>query len=413
MSSPRGVARPVRAAAALVAGVLLLSACGGGVAGGSASSGDGEGRTASRALPNAAAGPREDTPSALDDMRQRSFPAALVDPDQILSGGPPPDGIPAIDSPRFVRADDVEWLGDGEPVLSLTVDGETRGYPLEVMTYHEIVNDTVGEVPVAVTYCPLCNSGVAFQRRAAGRVLSFGTSGRLFNDNLVMYDRQTESLWPQLTGTASIGVLTGTRLTPIPMGIVDWDRFRQDHPDAWVLSRDTGFDRAYGRNPYVGYDRAGTDPLFPLATPTDPRLDAKTRVVGVEVGTDSVAVVRAALASARVLTISVGGDDVVLFHVPGQRSALGDQRIADGAEIGSVATFDASFEGRRLEFEAVDGGFRDTRTGSRWDFSGRAVSGPSAGARLEPVRHLDTFWFSWVAFHPGTGLEPAGGGRAP
>ena len=124
----------------------------------------------------------------------------MLDPDLIVSGGPAPDGIPPIDQPRFSRARTVGWLTDTEALLSLTVGGETRGYPLQIMTWHEIVNDTVGRVPVAVTYCPLCNSGVAFDRRVAGRVLSFGTSGRLYADNLVMYDRQTESLWPQLNG---------------------------------------------------------------------------------------------------------------------------------------------------------------------------------------------------------------------
>ena len=115
----------------------------------------------------------------------------------------------------------------------------TRAYPVQVMTWHEIVNDTVGEVPVAVTYCPLCNSGVAFCRQVGDRLLDFGTSGMLYADNLVMYDRQTESLWPQLTGQASVGVLTGTRLESLPVGVAGWDQFRRAHPDALVLSRDT------------------------------------------------------------------------------------------------------------------------------------------------------------------------------
>src|SRR6266545_6199515 len=177
-------------------------------------------------LPQITAGPSEEGPSALDDMRDKRLPRPLLDPDQILSGGPPPDGIPPVDEPRFSRAATVDWLADAEPLLSLTVGGETRGYPLQVMTWHEIVNDTIAGVPVAVTYCPLCNSGVAFERRAAGRVLSFGTSGLLYADNLVMYDRQTESLWPQLTGQAALGVLTGTTLRGIPMGIVAWREFR-------------------------------------------------------------------------------------------------------------------------------------------------------------------------------------------
>jgi hypothetical protein len=146
----------------------------------------------------------------------------------------------------------VDWLEDDEPVLSLTVDHETRAYPLQVMTWHEIVNDTVADVPVAVTYCPLCNSGVAFERRAAGRLLDFGTSGLLYADNLVMYDRQTESLWPQLTGRAAVGVLTGTQLKAIPMGIVGWADFRAAHPDAQVLTRVT-----VGDTVLVVWHRAG------------------------------------------------------------------------------------------------------------------------------------------------------------
>ena len=211
-------------------------------------------------------GAREDTASALEDPRHPSFAEPLLDPDLVVSGGPPPDGIPAIDEPTFQRADQVGWLEDEEPVLSLTVGEETRAYPLQVMTWHEIVNDTVDDVPVAVTYCPLCNSGVAFEREVDGRVLSFGTSGMLYADNLVMYDRQTESLWPQLTGQAAIGALTGQQLVAIPMGVVAWTDFRDANPTALVLTRDTGFDRPYGSNPYVGRpwlgSRSRTGPPF-------------------------------------------------------------------------------------------------------------------------------------------------------
>jgi hypothetical protein len=141
-------------------------------------------------------GEREDVPSALDDMTDAEFPSPLVDPGEIVSGGPPPDGIQAIDEPRFERAGDIDWLDDAEAVLSVTVEGETRGYPVQVLMWHEIVNDSIAGVPVAATYCPLCNSGVTFDRRVGDRVLDFGTSGRLYASNLVMYDRQTESLWP-------------------------------------------------------------------------------------------------------------------------------------------------------------------------------------------------------------------------
>ena len=349
----------------------------------------------------AEAGASEEVPSALDDMRDRRLPRPLLDPDEILSGGPPPDGIPAVDEPRFSRAATVDWLADAEPLLSLTVGGETRGYPLQVMTWHEIVNDTIAGVPVAVTYCPLCNSGVAFERRAAGRVLSFGTSGRLYADNLVMYDRQTESLWPQLTGQAAVGVLTGTTLRAQPIGTVAWRDFRAAHPDAWVLSRDTGFVRPYGSNPYAGYDDPSGDVLFELPA-KDARLPVKERVVGIAAAGDSVAVLRSAVAKAGVLELSVGAQDLVVWHRSGQVSALDDDRIAGGRDIGTIGVFVPAVDDRRLHFVVDGNGFRDRETGSRWSVLGDATAGALAGQRLAPYQHLDTFWFAWVAFRPGT-----------
>ncbi|BDZ64542.1 DUF3179 domain-containing protein [Agromyces mangrovi Wang et al. 2018] len=375
--------------AGLIAGVLLLAAC-------AAPGDDAEG-----APPEAlVAG----MPSALDDLRHPSFPEPLIDVDDILSGGPPPDGIPAIDDPMFDRASEVDWLEPTEAVLSLTVGGETRGYPIQIMTWHEIVNDVVGGVPVAVTYCPLCNSGVAFEREVDGRELTFGTSGLLYADNLVMYDRQTESLWPQLTGIASVGALTGTELTAIPMGAVGWADFLEAEPDALVLNRDTGHSRSYGTNPYIGYDDPSTLPIFPLPEPTDARLTAKTRVVGIDVDGEVVAITRDRLARDGVTALVVGGDDLVVFHAAGQASSLDAPGVADGADIGSVAVFRAELDGEVLGFAPDGDAFVDDATGSRWDVLGNAVSGPLAGERLEPVTHLDTFWFAWVAFQPGTDL---------
>jgi hypothetical protein len=260
----------------------------------------------------------------------------------------------------------------------------------------------VGGAPVAVTYCPLCNSGVAFERAVDGRVLSFGTSGMLYADNLVMYDRQTESLWPQLTGQAAVGVLTGTSLTAIPMGIVAWEDFREANPDALVLSRDTGFDRPYGRNPYVGYDDPEGGLLFGLPADTDDRLPVKERVIGLRDGDDSVAVVRDSTAAASPAEITVGDRALVLWHKTGQRSALDTATITEGQEVGTVTVYDPVLDGRHLHFAEDGDGFRDLETGSRWDILGRATAGPLEGAELEEYRHLDTFWFAWVTFNPDT-----------
>ncbi|GAB2763974.1 DUF3179 domain-containing protein [Nocardioides salsibiostraticola] len=351
-----------------------------------------------------------DAVSALDSRDDASFPTPLIPLEEILSGGPPPDGIPSLDDPQFDPADEVDWLSPGDPVLSLTIGDETRGYPVGVLTWHEIANDTVGGVPVAVTYCPLCNSGVAFERTVEGEVTTFGVSGLLYADNLIMYDRATESLWPQLTGVASVGVRTGTELTSIPIGVVGWEQFQAAHPEALVLSRDTGFDRNYGANPYEGYDDPRTEPFFALPGEPDQRLQVKERVVGVGEGSNAVAVPRSDLEAAGVALVEVDGGPVTLWHLPGQVSALDTAQIADGASIGTVAAFDPTVPGRGvLEFERTGKGASarivDTATGSTWDAFGTATDGELTGTRLDPVEYLDTFWFSWVIFQPDTGLQ--------
>ena len=200
-------------------------------------------------------------PSALDRMDDPELPDPLIDPAAVVSGGPPPDGIPPIDDPRFLDVAEVDLLADTEPVVVLSLDGDTRAYPVQILTWHEIVNDVVAGRPVTVTYCPLCNSALAFERTVGERVLSFGTSGRLYLSNLVMYDRQTESLWPQAEGRAVAGVLTGTELDRLPVALLPWGQFRDGFPDAVVLSRETGDARDYGSNPYVGYDDVEASPV--------------------------------------------------------------------------------------------------------------------------------------------------------
>ena len=347
----------------------------------------------------------EKTPSALtlglDDPR---LPAPLVEPARVVSGGPPPDGIPPVDEPRFLSVDEASWLADDEPVIALSLDDEHRAYPVQIMVWHEIVNDTVGGRPVSVTYCPLCNSALAFDRRLGDRVLTFGTSGKLYLSDLVMYDRQTESLWSQLEGRAIAGVLTGAQLDRIPVQTVTWKQWRDAHPDGWVLSRETGAERDYGRNPYVGYDEATSDP-FLFDGDADPRLEPKERVLGLGDPEDPVAVPLTVLADRRVLELEVAGRDVVLWAAQGLRSALDSEDIAEGRELAATGAFLSEVDGRTLTFRA-DGpeAFVDDQTGSTWDILGRAVSGPLTGTELEPAGHLDTFWFAWAAFHPDTRL---------
>ena len=193
---------------------------------------------------------RPDRLRALTSSWNTNWELHTINYQDILSGGPPRDGIPSIDTPQFIdQAAAAAWLADNEPVIALEIDGDARAYPLQVITWHEIVNDTVGDVPVVVTFCPLCNSALVFDRRFQDDLFEFGVSGLLRNSDLIMYDRTTESLWQQFTGEGIVGDLAGEQLTFLPSSLVSFADFRDAFPEGVVLSRETGFNRAYGRNP--------------------------------------------------------------------------------------------------------------------------------------------------------------------
>lgn len=374
-----------RRTAVFVAGALLIGACG---------------RGGSPSPPAAESSPVEgDIPSALDDPFADGLPDPAIERNDLVSGGPPPDGIPSIDNPKFVAVDDVDFLEDVEPVLAIEVAGDARAYPVQILTWHEIVNDVIGGDPITVSYCPLCNSAVAYRRTVSDRVLDFGTSGMLYNSSLVMYDRQTESLWSHYTATAIAGVLTGTELETVPMQMASWASWRDANPDGVVLSRDTGHDRDYGENPYPGYDDVNDLP-FLYDGEVDGRYPAKTRVVGIRLGDAAVAVPLDHLVEARVVEFEIDGRPVVAWHVPGTASALDGPKVAAGRDVGTTGVFVAEHDGSRLTYTPTDAGFVDDETGSTWDVFGTAVDGELAGESLEPIEHLDTFWFAWIAFRP-------------
>ncbi len=358
--------------------------------------------------------PREDVPSALVDRVNPTFPAPLIDPKSIVSGGPPPDGIPPIDHPTFLRAADVDFVGDNEAVIAVEVNGESRAYPVQILIWHELVNDTVAGIPVTVSYCPLCNSAVAFDRRAGARVLDFGTSGSLYQSALVMYDRQTESLWTHFDGRAVVGALTGTKLTFIPVETVGWKDWRDAHPGGRVLSRHTGFARHYGTNPYVGYDDPAGAPIdgFFEGSP-DGRLPAKERVVGIRRGSVSVAVPLSRLARDKVLTVDVDGQHAVVFWKAGTASALDTDNVGTGRDVGSTAVFSTRVDGRDLTFAATPDGFEDTNTHTQWDLFGMGVAGSLQGRQLEAVEHVDTFGSHGRPTSPAPPFSPNSAGYLP
>ncbi len=352
--------------------------------------------------------PAESAPDEEPDPSAEATPTPLVPLDEIISGGPPPDGIPPIDNPAFVDVEAAdEWLVDREPVVAVELNGTAKAYPLQIMTWHEIVNDSFADKPVTVTFCPLCNTALVFDREVNGTVYDFGTSGRLYKSALVMYDRQTESWWSQVMGQAIVGELTGTQLQFLASAIVSWEDFKATHPDGMVLSRDTGHRRPYGSNPYAQYDSPGNRP-FLFRGEIDQRLDAMERIVGVEFNGEAKAYPFSTLAEERVVADTVGGQDVVVFYFPGTASALDQRAIAESRDIGAAAVFTPELDGEKLTFTVDgDGNIVDEQTGSTWSVLGEATSGPLEGEELEPVVHGNHFWFAWAAFNPETAVFQA------
>jgi hypothetical protein len=301
-------------------------------------------------------------PSPLQDGWKTNFRKQLVPLSEFQSGGPGKDGIPSIDAPRFAPASGIRFLRPPEPVIELTVGKTVRGYPIQILIWHEIANDTIGGVPVAVTFCPLCNTAIVFDRRVKGRTLDFGVSGNLRNSDLVMYDRQTETWWQQFGGRALIGDLAGTRLRQVAARIVSWEQFQREHPKAEVLTRETGAPRSYGNNPYVGYDDVSSPPFFATKNSSDRRLQPKERVVFLERGEETVAVPHSTLERKQVVRVDLGGVTYVVRARAPVASALDDGTIANGRK---VLTVDVRVNGK-------------------------------------PAAFTEPFWFSVAAFRPDT-----------
>ncbi|MFQ5529707.1 MAG: DUF3179 domain-containing protein, partial [Gemmatimonadota bacterium] len=278
------------------------------------------------------------------DRWATDFSVASVPLAEIVSGGPPKDGIPAIERPRFESVDDADrWLGPLDPILVVEVDGSVKGYPLGILIWHEIVNDELAGIPLTVTFCPLCNTALVFDRRLGDRVLDFGTTGRLRQSDLVMYDRQTESWWQQAVGEAIVGSLTGERLTLVAANTLGWNRAQALYPGMRVLSRDTGFPSyqasgRYGQNPYRRYD-SGRGPyrrFFQGGFADD--LPAMERVVAIDRG-DGWAAGFDDLAKTGVAHGAVEDQAFVVFWASGAASALDESRIASGRDVGQTAAF--------------------------------------------------------------------------
>lgn len=283
---------------------------------------------------------------------------ALIPVNEILHGGPGRDGIPSIDEPRFIAAADAAFLAPDDPVLGLSIAGETRAYPIRILNWHEIVNDRIDGRAIVVSYCPLCGTGTVFSAEFDGAESRFGVSGLLYNSDLLLYDEQTESLWSQIMGQAISGPLKGHELALLPVNHTTWAAWSKQHPETQVLSTDTGYSRDYDRSPYGDYDidRAR---FFPVSHESR-RFHPKERVIGLE--------------------------------IEGQYKAYAFEQLPDGE--GRITD---RFAGQQITLE----------------FNTPARSGTVYAADGRVIPTINSFWFAWYGFHPDTAIYERKPGQQP
>ena len=308
----------------------------------------------------------------------------IIPLDKIRGGGPPKDGIPSIDNPVFADVTKSQFMSNSDTVIGLEINGEAKAYPLFILVWHEIVNDEVGGVPVSVTYCPLCYTNQVFERIIDGTTVEFGTSGKLYNSNLLMYDRLTESYWSQALGMAVTGELTGYKLNLIPFDVITWGDWKTLHPDTMVLTTDTGHIRSYATDPYGNYY---TEPriMFPIEHEDD-RMHPKEIILGFNHENVYKAYKQSDVESMIIINDDVNENPVMLVSLFPE----------------NTRAFNRTLDGKVLDFEYVENKIIDKQTNSEWSYAGLSISGQHNGKQLERLPMEPGFWFEWVAFHPET-----------
>ncbi len=322
----------------------------------------------------------------------------------------PKGSFPRIDFPEFLgKEKGLKAFFAHEPVIGIEIEGNAKAYPLNMLTTHEISNDTLSGIPILATYCPLCNAGVVYDRRllkdGKEQVLEFAVSGMLRKSDMVMMDTRTESLWQQLMGEAIVGEYTGSLLEVIPSLIISVEEFFTKYPGGKILSNQTSHSqeaRGYGSNPYVGYDSSDGKPYERFFPPdqVDSRLPAMERVVDIEAGGAHKIYPFTKIAEKGVINDVFQGVHVVLFHSENTVSAVDAAKISQSRSIGSVTVFSPLLDKRLLTFEKMGKGFSDHQSGSLWDITGHCMKGPLQGSQLRILPHSNHFAFAWLAFFP-------------
>ena len=312
----------------------------------------------------------------------------LIPKDQIFDGGPGKDGIPALTNPDLTGATGATYLADADLVIGVKIGNEVRAYPHPVLDWHEIINDDVNGTQFSITYCPLTGSGIAWNRLINGTPTTFGVSGLLYNTNLIPYDRATNSNWSQMKLQCVNGPLSGTIISTYQIVETTWATWKEMYPQTKVVSSNTGYSRQYGQYPYGNY-RTTSSLLFPISN-DDTRLPRKERVHGVIVGdktkvyrintfSDDIETVNDTFNSVSLVAVGSSGKNFIVIY----KRQLGDGTVLTFSPVQSV-----------LPVAMVD------NEGTRWDVFGKAVDGPRAGSKLEPMRSYTAYWFAWGAFFP-------------
>ncbi len=313
----------------------------------------------------------------------------LIPQSEIKDGGPGKDGIPSVDNPQFLATSSATFIDDDELVVGIKIGDEVKAYPHQILDWHEIVNDVVGNTPIALTYCPLTGSAIGWGRTIDGSTTTFGVSGLLYNTNLIPYDRKTGSNWTQMGNQCVNGELIGKEIATYQVVETTWKTWKKMFPDSKVMSKSTGFNRNYGQYPYGDY-RTNNDYLIFSIDPVDNRLLQKTRVLGV-IGTGR----------AKVYEIDQLDDVITVVH----DSFDGTSLVVAGSKTDNfMVAFDRKLnDGTMLDFEAVQGGGEAImldQEGNQWNLFGEAISGPRSGEKLNSTNAFIGYWMAWGAFYP-------------
>jgi len=339
------------------------------------------------------------------DIKKHSVPLSEI---QIVL---PKGSFPKIDFPKYVGKQEAQNMFFGkEPVIAVSINGESKAFPLNMLTIHEMVNDNLGGVPILATYCPLCNSGVVFNRTITNKskqeTLVFEVSGMLRNSDMVMMDTTTESLWQQLTGDGIVGNYSGAQLKVIPSLIVSVDEFFMRYPMGQILSKKTAIadaEKFYGNNPYVDYD-SKDKPMsrFFEASKVSTKLPAMERLVDVKSKGEYKVYPFSIAAKKGVINDHFNDAKVVIFYQSGTVSVMDKSLIKDSKDVGTVTVFSRILEGKELHFNKIINGFQDDLTHSKWDIMGYCFEGKFKGKQLSIEPHGNHFAFAWLAFYPET-----------